>query len=187
MNTIQDLFSGFMSFLRGMKITGANLGRDKTTVLYPYEKADVAPRYRGLFVLPFNEANGRLNCTGCTLCIQACPTNVITLTKLGAGKHGGIQDFQMDLGRCMFCNLCVEACPFEAIEMTTQFELASTDRNVCVFPLTSLAQGGAAAAEKNYNTISTALAAEAAEKAAKAAAAGESGGHGAAHAPKEGA
>ncbi len=184
MNSLRDGISGFTSFLKGMSVTLSNLvRREKITVLYPYEKVDVAPRYRGLFVLPFNEENHRLNCTGCTLCIQACPTGVITLTKHGAGKHGGISDFQMDLGRCMFCNLCIEACPFEAIEMTTAFELAGTDRNTCVFPLTALAQGGAASVQTNMETITNALAAEAAAKEAAAKAKGEAAAL-AAHAPK---
>jgi len=169
MNPLHDCISGFNSFLKGMSVTLSNLlRREKITVLYPYEKVDIAPRYRGLFVLPFNEDTKRLNCTGCTLCIQACPTNVISLTKHGAGKHGGISDFQMDLGRCMFCNLCVEACPFEAIEMTTAFELASTHRDICVFPLTALAQGGADSVRRNDETITTALATEAAAKEAAA-------------------
>lgn len=166
---IRDFWSGFTGFLKGMAVTGTNLaGRRKITVQYPYERVEVSPRYRGLFRLPVDEEAGRLKCTGCTLCIQACPTGVISLTKLGAGKHGGVTEFTMDLGRCMFCNLCVEACPFEAIEMTSAYELASTDRNASVFPIALLTPGGMAVVERNRRTITEALQAEAAEKAAKA-------------------
>jgi NADH-quinone oxidoreductase subunit I len=166
---IGDFFSGFASFFKGMLVTATNLvARPKITLQYPYERPTVSPRYRGLFYLPYNEEKHRLNCTGCTLCEQACPTNVISMTKLGSGKHGGVSEFNMDLGRCMFCNLCIEACPFDAIYMGPEFELASTDRNASIFLITDLAQGGAASVKTNYETISTALAAEAAEKAAKA-------------------
>jgi NADH-quinone oxidoreductase subunit I len=166
---LADFFTGFASFFKGMYVTVKNLVvRPKITLQYPYERPTVSPRYRGLFYLPYNEEKGRLNCTGCTLCEQACPTNVISMTKLGSGKHGGVSEFNMDLGRCMFCNLCIEACPFDAIYMGPAFELASTDRNASIFLIADLAQGGAKAVEQNNETIAALLAAEAAEKAAKA-------------------
>jgi NADH-quinone oxidoreductase chain I len=153
-----------------MWVTAINLvARRKITVQYPYERIEVSPRYRGLFYLPFNQETERLNCTGCTLCEQACPTNVISMTKLGAGKHGGVSEFTMDLGRCMFCNLCIEACPFDAIYMGPVYELASYDRNASMFRITDLTPGGAAAVAQNVQTITEALAAEEAEKAAKGA------------------
>ena len=183
-NPFRAFFTVFGSFLQGMKVTATNLvGRRKITVQYPYERLTVSPRYRGLFYLPYDEEAKRLKCTGCTLCVQACPTNVISLTKLGAGKHGGVSEFTMDLGRCMFCKLCVEACPFEAIYMGPSYTLASQERSACVFPLEALAVGGKAAAEQNMLTITTALAEEEAQKAAKAQAAGEKAEHAAKPAP----
>jgi len=169
-NPLQDFLTGFVSLFQGMWVTAVNLvARRKITEQYPYERRTVSPRYRGLFYLPYNEETHRLNCTGCTLCEQACPTNVISMTKLGSGKHGGVSEFDMDLGRCMFCNLCIEACPFEAIYMGPAYELASTDRNASKFDIIHLATGGAPSVEQNIKTITALLAAEAAEKAAKAA------------------
>jgi NADH-quinone oxidoreductase subunit I len=163
-----DFLHGFLSIFKGMAVTWQNLaGREKVTVQYPYERVQVSPRYRGLFYLPYDEEAKRLKCVGCTLCAQACPTNVISMTKLGAGKHAGVSEFNMDLGRCMFCNLCVEACPFEAIYMGPAYELASTRRDASFFRIEDLAQGGKRAVEQNIATIEAALAAEAAEKAAK--------------------
>lgn len=171
---IAEFFSGIFSIFKGMGVTLLNLGRRKTTVQFPYERVPVSPRYRGLFYLPYDEEAERLKCVGCTLCAQACPTNVISMTKLGTGKHAGVSEFNMDLGRCMFCNLCVEACPFEAIYMGPAYELASYHREASLFRIQDLAQGGAWAVEKNNRTIRAALEAEAREKAAKA---------GAGHAP----
>jgi NADH-quinone oxidoreductase chain I len=177
-NLIADFFTGFFSFFKGMSVTLDNLvRRRKITVQYPYERLTVSARYRGLFYLPYDEEADRLKCVGCTLCAQACPTNVISMTKLGAGKHAGVSEFDMDLGRCMFCNLCIEACPFEAIYMGPAYELASYDRNASVFHIQELAQGGARSVEHNNATIRAALEAEAAAKAAK-------GEEGHAHAPK---
>lgn len=170
-----DVFSGLASFFKGMTVTLVNLvARRKITLQYPYERVQVSPRYRGLFYLPYDDEAKRLKCVGCTLCEQACPTKVISMTKLGTGKHAGVSEFNMDLGRCMFCNLCIEACPFEAIYMGPAYELASTQRNASVFRIQNLAQGGVRSVEMNNATISAALAAEAAAKAAKAAVASES-------------
>src|ERR1041385_1311620 len=168
-NIIVDFWTGFMSFFKGMGVTFKNLvAREKITVQYPYERVVVSPRYRGLFYLPYDEEAKRLKCVGCTLCEQACPTKVISMTKLGAGKHAGVDEFNMDLGRCMFCNLCIEACPFEAIYMGPAYELASYKRDASVFYIQDLAQGGAKAVETNNATISAALAVDAAAKAAAA-------------------
>lgn len=168
---LSDFFTGFLSIFKGMAVTLRNLvGREKITVQYPYERVEVSPRYRGLFYLPYDQEAKRLKCVGCTLCEQACPTNVISMTKLGTGKHAGVNEFNMDLGRCMFCNLCIEACPFEAIYMGPAYELASYNRNASMFHIQDLAQGGAPAVTTNNATIEAALAEEAAKKAAAGAA-----------------
>lgn len=166
---LSDFFEGFISLFKGMAVTLRNLiGREKITVQYPYERVQVSPRYRGLFYLPYDEEGKRLKCVGCTLCEQACPTNVISMNKLGAGKHAGVDEFDMDLGRCMFCNLCIEACPFDAIHMGPVYELASSRRDASVFHIADLTPGGARNVEINNATIAAALAAEAEKKAAAA-------------------
>lgn len=170
-SAISEFFGGFLSIFRGLGVTFGNLvGRRKITELYPYEKPIMPPRYRGLFYLPYDAGAERLKCVGCTLCEQACPTRVISMTKLGTGKHAGVNEFTMDLGRCMFCNLCIEACPFDAIYMGPAYELASTHRDASVFRIEDLAQGGQKAVLANNETISKALLEEAAKKAAAAAA-----------------
>jgi NADH-quinone oxidoreductase subunit I len=155
---LEGFIRGFVAVLQGLGVTMLNLvGRRKVTLQYPFERRQVSPRYRGLFYLPYDEEAERLKCVGCTLCAQACPTKVITMEKLGSGKHAGVREFRMDLGRCMFCNLCIEACPFDAIHMGPEYELASYDRNASVFTIKELAQGGPEAVKKNIETIETAL------------------------------
>jgi electron transfer flavoprotein alpha subunit len=46
------------------------------------------------------------NCTGCGLCIDACPCDAITLIDSIAS---------IDLDKCTLCGSCVEACGFDAI------------------------------------------------------------------------
>jgi len=166
-SSLTDFLKGFLSIFKGMSVTFRNLvGREKITVQYPYERVEVSPRYRGLFYLPYDPEAKRLKCVGCTLCEQACPTNVISMNKLGAGKNAGVDEFNMDLGRCMFCNLCIEACPFEAIYMGPAYELASYNRDASKFRIEDLAQGGARAVAENNVTIEALLAEDAAKKAA---------------------
>lgn len=57
-------------------------------------------------------------CIGCTLCIQACPTDAI----VGAAKlmHTVIAD------RCTGCELCLPPCPVDCIAMLPAARLWST-------------------------------------------------------------
>jgi len=64
-------------------------------------------------------------CIGCTLCIQACPTDAI----VGAPKHM----HTVLLEHCTGCELCVPPCPMDCI---------------AIVPLRTLAARGAAAAQR---------------------------------------
>ncbi len=153
MTALSSLIVGFLNILRGMSVTLANFGAPKVTVQYPRQRRRVSPRYRGMFYLKWNPEKERLNCVGCTLCAQACPTDVITMHKVGKGTDAGVDEFTMDLGRCMFCELCVEACPFDAIYMGQEYEFATYQRDQCVVTIDALAQGGSANVRLNNETL----------------------------------
>ena len=119
--------------LKGLKITFTHLFKPSVTVKYPYERREVAPRWRGRHVLKRDE-EGRELCCYCGLCEAVCPANAIriygaedpTFECSNVGKIAEI--YEIDYRRCIFCGYCQEACPRGAIVLTTDYELAEEKR-----------------------------------------------------------
>ncbi len=88
------------------------------TVGFPDKPPTLPPMYRGR---PQCDA-GKCK-AGCTACVQACPTGALCRQ----GKAIGI-----DLGRCLFCTDCTDACPTGAIEFTSEYRMATRERNALV-------------------------------------------------------
>ncbi len=97
------------------------------TVLYPYQKLDLPPTYRGKHIVDFKR------CIGCSNCVQICPNNCMWMQKLEDPELGKIERPGIDMGRCLFCGLCVEVCPTAAIHEGVEFELADHDRQKIKF------------------------------------------------------
>jgi len=118
--------------LRPMFRTGTQVSRSlflgkPNTILYPYQKLDLPPTYRGKHTLDFKR------CIGCGNCVQICPNNCMWLEKLEDPELGKIERPGVDLGRCLFCGLCVEVCPTVALHETVEFELADRERSKLIF------------------------------------------------------
>ncbi|OON40107.1 formate hydrogenlyase complex iron-sulfur subunit [Izhakiella australiensis] len=60
-------------------------------------------------------------CIGCAACINACPSNALTVA---TDSQSNRLQWQLNLGRCIFCGRCEEVCPTTAIRLSTEFELA---------------------------------------------------------------
>ncbi len=89
------------------------------TVLYPYVEVPMPARFRGRirFIAP--------KCIGCKLCMRDCPTNCITITKVGEKRFQAV----FDLDQCIYCAQCVDSCPKKALEITADYELAQLSRS----------------------------------------------------------
>lgn len=94
------------------------LVRKPATLLYPYEKPEMPPRFRGR--LSFDAGK----CVGCRLCVKDCPSGAIAIEKLGDKLFAAI----LDLDKCVFCGQCVDSCSQKALAMTGEYELATLDK-----------------------------------------------------------
>ena len=90
----------------------------KRTLAFPDTEPILPERFRGLPILDSARCP-----SGCASCVDACPTDAI------AGDGG----LRIDLGRCLFCPECANACPEGAIRFTSQYRLATSNRNDLVF------------------------------------------------------
>jgi formate hydrogenlyase subunit 6/NADH:ubiquinone oxidoreductase subunit I len=95
-----------------------SLFKKPATMRYPFEKFTMPAHFRGQ-----PKFHSEL-CTGCRLCIRDCPSQAITITKVGEKKF----EASIDLGKCVYCAQCSETCPRKVIEITTDFELAQLER-----------------------------------------------------------
>ncbi len=118
--------------LKGLGLTLKYFFSKNTTLRYPDEKWEVAPRWRGRHVLTVHE-NGKIRCVACMLCATACPAECITIE--GAAEPDNRkypEQYTIDLGRCIFCGLCVEACPKQALEMSSAYEISQYSREALI-------------------------------------------------------
>ena len=59
-------------------------------------------------------------CTGCGVCIDACPEEAISRGAVGAAGRGKAKVAKVDVDekKCSFCGVCNIMCPFDAIRLT---------------------------------------------------------------------
>ncbi len=126
MGVIKDL----KELIRGLGIAGKHLGRHAVTIQYPEQKWTMPERSRGVVVLLSDKETGELNCTGCMLCMRACPTAAIRIeAPRGEDKKRHLEKFVVDNTLCCYCGLCEEACNFCAIKMASiYYEMSTLDK-----------------------------------------------------------
>lgn len=139
-----------IGIIRGLVTTMSTHFRRPVTVQYPDERLPLSPRYMGFPVLIYDEEVGEPKCTGCQICARNCPNNCIMVTmkdneKAAEGKSSRrkiVDQYELDISRCMLCNICVEVCPFDALKMSHYYEFACYNPEELVFDLDKLLEMG---------------------------------------------
>ncbi|MBL7076477.1 MAG: 4Fe-4S binding protein [Kiritimatiellae bacterium] len=65
-------------------------------------------------------------CKGCELCVDACPRDLLIMSKRLNSKGYRVPDNHSD-ERCIGCRQCVDMCPEAAIEMDKE-DVSAPDR-----------------------------------------------------------
>jgi NADH-quinone oxidoreductase subunit I len=120
--TLVNLIKRFTlwDLLVGLRITGSEFFKRKTTVQFPEEKTPKSARYRGLLALR-RYANGEERCIGCKLCEAVCPALAIKIES--EPREDGTRRttrFDIDAFKCIHCGLCEQACPVDSIVLTDE-------------------------------------------------------------------
>lgn len=139
----------------GYGVTFSSMFRPSETEQYPFEPAQVQPRFHGRHQLNLYP-DGLEKCIGCELCAWACPADAILVEAASnqpeeqhspGERYGRV--YQINYLRCIFCGFCIEACPTRALTMGNDFELAEFERLADIYDkdmlLAKLPEGAVAA------------------------------------------
>lgn len=104
---------------RGMYVVLEHFFRPPYTIMYPFEKGPVSPRFRGEHALR-RYPSGEERCIACKLCEAICPALAITIeAEERADGSRRTTRYDIDMTKCIYCGLCQESCPVDAIVEST--------------------------------------------------------------------
>jgi NADH dehydrogenase (ubiquinone) Fe-S protein 8 len=145
----------FTEIIRGMWIVMENFFRPPYTIMYPFEKGPLSPRFRGEHALR-RYPSGEERCIACKLCEAICPAQAITIeseARIDGSRR--TTKYDIDMTKCIYCGFCQEACPVDAIVETQNQEFSVETREELLYNKEKLlANGDRAEAEIAANLYS---------------------------------
>lgn len=173
----ENIWTGVVTVLIGMKVTFKHLFVPAVTIQYPDVKPELPERERNRLYVNMDD------CIGCDQCARACPVDCIEIetvkglptedlgkTSNGKKKALWVTKFNIDIAKCCYCQLCVFPCPTECIYMTDVYEFSEYDRNNLVYNFVTLTPAEIEEKKENYTKFEAEKAAQKTAAAAKAAA-----------------
>lgn len=100
----------FTEILRGMWVVAEQAFKPPYTIMYPFEKSPLSPRFRGEHALR-RYPTGEERCIACKLCEAICPASAITIES-EARDDGARRTtrYDIDMTKCIYCGYCQEVC-----------------------------------------------------------------------------
>ncbi|MBW0547812.1 hypothetical protein O181_087527 [Austropuccinia psidii MF-1] len=127
---------------RGMWVVLEQMFRPPFTIMYPFEKGPVSPRFRGEHALR-RYASGEERCIACKLCEAICPAQAITIES--ETREDGARRttrYDIDMTKCIYCGFCQEACPVDAIVESSNAEYSTETREELLYNKEKLLANG---------------------------------------------
>ncbi|KAJ3031580.1 NADH dehydrogenase Fe-S protein subunit 8 ndufs8 [Rhizophlyctis rosea] len=119
----QQLF--FTEIIRTMWLVWEQMFKTPYTIMYPFEKGPLSPRFRGEHALR-RYPTGEERCIACKLCEAICPAQAITI-EAEPREDGSRRTtrYDIDMTKCIYCGFCQEACPVDAIVESPNMEFST--------------------------------------------------------------
>jgi len=137
------VIEGLKAIGQGMSTVLSHYFRPPVTLEYPEVMPDLSDRFHGRLCL-LTKSDGTDLCVGCQACARVCPCNDLIQIEMhrDAAKKPVIDQFTIDIGRCIFCGNCTEVCPVDCIKMLPDFELSDFSREALVLDKKDLTLSG---------------------------------------------
>ena len=96
--------------VRGAYLVLESFFKPAFTLMYPFEKGPISPRFRGEHALR-RYPSGEERCIACKLCEAVCPALAITIeAEVRSDGSRRTTRYDIDMTKCIYCGLCQEAC-----------------------------------------------------------------------------